>query len=95
METLALAPLAPRNLHACFSPGHSEGWCWQDMGDTIPVDLNSLPPASEVAWGRSAFTCGCGSLFFLTSYIQLLQAGQDLIITHTKLKERDACPLHP
>lgn len=54
METLALAPLAPRDLHGCFSPGHSHGWCWQDMGDTIPVDLNSHPPASELPWGKSA-----------------------------------------
>lgn len=70
METLALAPLAPRDLHGCFSPGHSHGLYWQGMGDTIPVNLNSLSSASELAWKRSA----CSSVllasyffFFLTS----------------------------
>lgn len=38
--------------------------------------------------------CGCGFLLFLLPYIQPLQAGQDLIIMHTKLKGRDACPCH-
>lgn len=91
METLALAPLAPRDLHGCFSPGH--GLCWQDTGDTIPVDLNSLPPALELAWGSQHVHLWFW--LFLLSYIQLLQAGQDLIITHTKLKGEGCLPMSP